>query len=50
MLRRGSKTRVLLELEREVAIDLISYAISLSQIRLTPKFVDNGDDQEERCA
>ena len=50
MLRRGSKTRVLLELEREVAIDLISYAISLSQIRRTPKFVDNGDDQEERCA
>jgi hypothetical protein len=48
MLRPGAKTRVLLELEREVAIDVIGYAITLSQIRRTPKFVD--DDGEEQVA
>ena len=30
-------------------LDVIGYAISLSQIRRPLKFVDNGDD-EERCA
>lgn len=29
--------------------DVVGYAISLSQIRRPPKFVDNGAD-EERCA
>ena len=31
-------------------LDVIGYAISLSQIRRPPKFVDNGDDEEKRCA
>ena len=31
-------------------LDIIGYAISLSQIRRTPKFVGNGVDKEERCA
>ena len=31
-------------------LDGIGYAISLSQIHRPPKFVDNGDDEEERCA
>ena len=44
MLRPGVKTRVLLELEREVAIDVISYAINVSQIRRTPTF-DEDEDQ-----
>ena len=30
-------------------LDVISYAVSLSQIRRTPKFVDD-DEEEERCA
>tara|TARA_B100001146_G_scaffold172162_1_gene153080 strand:+ start:374 stop:547 length:174 start_codon:yes stop_codon:yes gene_type:complete len=29
-------------------LDVIGYAISLSQIRRTPEFVDNGGE-EERC-
>jgi hypothetical protein len=31
-------------------LDGIGYAMSLSQIRRTVKFVDNGGDDEERCA
>jgi hypothetical protein len=31
-------------------LDVIGYAISLSQIRWTPKFVDSGGGEEERCA
>ena len=31
-------------------LDVIGYAISLSQIRRPLKFVDNGGDDEERCA
>ena len=31
-------------------LDVIGDAIGLSQIRRPPKFVDNGDDEEERCA
>lgn len=31
-------------------LDVIGYAISLSQIRRPPKFVGNGDDEEKRCA
>ncbi|MCS5670773.1 MAG: hypothetical protein NZ577_02845 [Vicinamibacterales bacterium] len=31
-------------------LDVIGYAISLSKIRRTPKFVGNGLDKEERCA
>ena len=31
-------------------LDVIGYAISLSQIRRTPKFVGNGVNKEERCA
>jgi hypothetical protein len=31
-------------------LDGIDYAMSLSQIRRTLKFVDNGDNGEERCA
>ncbi len=45
MLRPGAKTRVLLELEREVALDVVGYAITLSQIRRTPKFDEDGEEQ-----
>ena len=31
-------------------LDVTGYAISLSQICRPPMFVDNGDDEEERCA
>ena len=31
-------------------LDGIGDAMSLSQIRRTPKFVDNGGGEEERCA
>ena len=31
-------------------LDVIGYAITLSQIRRTPKFVNNGGGEEKRCA